>query len=312
MPVVAEVETMLSDLSKFMPADQIASLRTQLDSNTQAQDYFKGGLLRQSDYSKQADKLRKDQELRETEIAKKESEAVDLRIALEEWKSKADVSMVAKDRKMEQLESKLAKVNSRIGSLKDTYAIADEDLKDLFEGEVVNTEKKLDAANHNYITKEDFQNEATTFAKIFPKLSLELDDIRDEHKDLYGKRLSKVEAETILDKAYASGGRISVRSAWEEQFKVSDRRTEISKKDEDDRVNRRVDEQLKIKMSELNISGGGNRDDARQGSPVFKIKRDEQTEGSKQYRDQSSYVRPDSTVSKAVSAYREGKYKNAA
>ncbi len=306
MPVVTEVRGWLDDLAKTgLSVEQIKTLEETLGANEKSQQYIKESQLRQSDYSSKFEKHNKELADKAAEIAAATDKLENDRVALVEWKLSADTNIVTKQREIEKLTTRIAKASSRIASLKESYAIADEDVKDLFEeGPVaIKVETKVDG-NGSYVSREDFNKEAQTLVRTFPRLSLELDDIRDEHREIFGKRLPKDQAEAILEKAYNSGGKLSVRNVWEAECKVGDRRNEIQEAKITKRVKTEAEALYTKRMSEASLPGG-RKPDGRTGSPVFNITRDTKTSTTHGPSASETYNQPGKTVQKAVQAYRE-------
>lgn len=283
---------------------------TSLEANEKGQEYIHGSQLRQEDYNRRLDQARKEVDTKATLVAEKEQELASLQQRLVEWKTNADTSLTTKSRQIEKLETERAKVLTRLNSLRETYAIAEDDLKDLIETPADTTSKKDDRPPAgDYLTMEKFNKEAEAFARIYPKLSAELDDIRDEHRELFNKRLTN--AQELLDKAYAAGGKKTIRQIWEEENKVTERRQQLSEEAFNQRVEKEVEARYTKRLSEVSLPGGGNSASRKEHSPVFDIKKTVVKPEGDQTPAPERYNRPQETVMKAVQAHREGKYKDA-
>lgn len=311
MPMTPEVKSWADGLiASGVPAGEVNALVASLEANDKGQEYIRSSQLRQEDYNRQLDKSRKELESKARMVTDKEAELADLQERLTSWKSNADASLSTKAKQIEKLETERTRVLARLNSLRETYAIAEDDLKDLMEAPVV-----TDKVDNNkppvgdYLTMEGFQKEATKFAQVYPLLSVELDDLRDEHKELFGNK--RPDMKSLMDKAYASGGKKTIRQIWEEEYKVADRRQELAQKAFDDKVNSEVETRLTKRMSEMSLPGGGSTTRKGEGSPVFSLKKTAAPERSEKTQTETSYNRPMDTVMKAVTAHREGKYKDA-
>lgn len=299
-------------IASGIPADTVKTLITSMEGSEKAQEYIRGNQLRQSDYSSKMNAAQKDLEKRAQDIATKESEVQTLQQRLIEWKRDADALTTNKSRKIEELETKLTKMTTRLGSLKEAYQIAEEDLADLTDvsppaAVVTRGGGGAPPDTPSYLTREDFNREAASLLREFPKLSAEIDDIRDDHKELFGKRLPREKAFELLQRSMDSNGKLSARAAWEQEFKVGDRRTEIAEAERKEWERKiREDERTKV-LSEAPPTSGpaGHRGE---GSPVFKLQR--QAPPAPDQRSAADiYNQPGAAVQRAVEAYRAGKYR---
>ena len=108
-----------------------------------------------------------------------------------------------------------------------------------------------------YLTEDDFNRHVTSLGQQWGTATsasqAQLHDIAEEHRELFGSRISggmtqlDSEWKEARDKRRYSG---SIKQFWEEKYKVPDKRESTRHEAEEKRINAAVDERFKAKMSE--------------------------------------------------------------
>jgi hypothetical protein len=170
-------------------------------------------------------------------------------------------------RDLAQNKVSVATANARLKHLKQHYNLSDDDVPDIPDmiethqkGRVVDTSTDLDKRFA------DFEKKLTSYItdRLVPELGgmAQLDivwnDIRDEHRELTGKRLTAKEAQELLneaDKRGRAGKPISLKLLWEEKYDAS----ALREKHHDDALEKKLrdrwDTEQTAKISEAAMQG---------------------------------------------------------
>ena len=148
---------------------------------------------------------------------------------------------------------------------------------------------------------DDVNQQFGRLANMALELPAILDDLRDEHHDLFGKRLN---TQDIVKEIQARAGTrgntktLDPRAIWEELHKVPERRAEVEKKKFDDAIKSAEQRGREAALSEQLIPG--SQTVPGRHAPVF---------GEKGRDSVLKRPQPQSTVHAAASAFRSGKYR---
>jgi len=90
------------------------------------------------------------------------------------------------------------------------------------------------------------------------KLDIEWDDIRDQHKELTGKRMSAKEQNELVNEATrrgTAGHPTSLRTLWEEKYDVAGLRQKVHDENLEKKLREKWDTEQKAKISEAAMQG---------------------------------------------------------
>lgn len=182
-------------------------------------------VMMRADYSRKSDELKK-QEQKNTEYY----------TSVTGWKADADETYQQTKRDLEAANNNLAIIRNRVNTLKTSYAIDDEDLKDLNLAEgtaaaaaAANTSAAAAAAaaaagNSGYLPKEQYERDVNTFRGEFPFIPAILNDVNNKHMALFGKPIENQEA--LVDEALKTKRDIKTLAA--EKYGFAAREKEIA------------------------------------------------------------------------------------
>lgn len=242
-------------------------LEEKLAANDAAATAFIGGFMRNGDYTRKAQALATDRGLLD-----QERRAYDGQIA--QYKQLLEAAEAEKTTIMRDLAShkvSVATANARLKHLKQHYSLSDDDVPDIPDqietfqkGRVVDTSADLDRKFADF--EKSIEKKLTTYIseRLVPELGgmAQLDivwnDIREEHRDLTGKRLSAKEQQELLneaDKRGRAGRPISLKALWEEKYDASS----LREKHHDDALTKKLrqqwDDEQTAKRSEEALAG---------------------------------------------------------
>jgi len=297
MALSTETQSWLEALAKEgnLSAELLTQLRTAAEANPKADEFLKGSVLRQNDYSRQMAEVQKAKAAAEAaaaEVAAKDAAVAKYQTDLAGWKAGADKSLEAALKAKEAAEAKLLRASSKLQAVAVRYGVAEDEIK-LEDGQPVEqTKPQFD--DSLYARKDDIAKGVRDAAL----LDATIHDLDVEHQELFGKRIAN--SQSLVQEALASGK--TLRSYWEEKFKVNDRRGEIA----ENNIKARIDEAVKANEAKILSAAGlphatpGLRTDLN-GSPVLShaaetVKQNGQTPIG-------------GGISAALAAFQSGKYK---
>ncbi len=297
MALTKEVQDWLNDLKKEggLTDEQVTAISAASD-NPKAQEFIKGSVLRQSEFSKKyaafdAEKAKFDKTV--TDLATKEAAVTKFQAELGTWKAGAEENYKKALSEREKAESLAQAALARMKTVAETYGLPEDTYK--FEGAAPVPDpkvKEFDASQ--YVRREDVLKHVQESAL----LDAMIHDIAVKHQVLFGAPLT--DAVALVQEAMSQNK--SLTGYWEEKYKVVDKRKEVDELS----IKKRIDDAVAAKETELRStlaidSGiGSSRPDVT-GSPLFK---------------ENALPRPTGSespsgggVSAALAAFNAGKYK---
>lgn len=237
-------------------ADLATLLTEKLSANDAAATAFMAGFMRNKDYTQKSQSLADDRRTLDGQV--------------EQYRSLLEAAETEKAAVMKELAThkvSVAEAHARLKHIKDTYRLSDDDVpefKDLVstshKGKVVDNSADIDQK------LAAFKKEMGDYIsqKLVPELGgmAQLDivwsDIRDEHRELTGKRLTAKEQQELLaeaDKRSRAGRPISLKALWEEKYDAP----ELRQKQHDEALTKEVrakwDAEQAAKRSEEAMQG---------------------------------------------------------
>ena len=226
-------------------------LREKYSKNDTAAAAFVGGFTRTADYTRKTQALSGDKKKYEDQIAlyQQNLEA-----------SEADKAKVMRDLANQKVT--VAQANARLQAVKDTYQLGDDDIPPM--GDLIDTRK----TGKVHDSTADLDERFTAFEKKFeekitktllPELAgmTDLDiiwaNMRDEHHELTGKRLTAAEQRDIL-KVARDGGR-KLTDVWEEKFAIGDQRKKVERDGIEKELRAKWDAEMTAKRSQEAMEG---------------------------------------------------------
>lgn len=194
-------------------------LRQKMKDNDNMAAAFMGGYMRNRDYTQKSQSLADDRRVIEGQ--------------LEQYRAQLEAVESEKGKLLKDLgdhKISIAQANTRLKHLKDTYALSDEDVpafQDLIDtsrrGRPVDSSADID---QKFAA---FKKEMQTYLseKLVPelggmaRLDIVWSDIRDEHRELTGKKLSAKDQDELLneaDRRNRAGRPTSLKALWEEKY----------------------------------------------------------------------------------------------
>lgn len=203
-----------------------ALLDEKLSANDAVATQFLSGFMRNRDYTSKTQALAEERRNMEGERGTLQGQVEQYRQLLES--AEADKTKVLKDLAAHKVT--VAQAHARLKHIKDTYQLSDDEVPafaDLIDtrtsGKPVDSSSDLDA---RFAAFEQKMTQYVT-QKLVPELGgmAQLDivwsDIRDEHRELTGKRLTAKEQQELLneaDRRGRAGKPISLKALWEEKY----------------------------------------------------------------------------------------------
>lgn len=240
-----------------------ALLEQKLLANDATATQFLSGFMRNKDYTQKSQTLADERRNMEGDRRTLEGQVEQYRQLLEA--AETDKAKVLKDLATHKVT--VAQAHARLKHIKETYQLSDDDIPqfvDLIDtkhsGRPVDSSADIDAK------LSAFRQEMTKYLteKLVPELGgmAQLDivwsDIRDEHRELTGKRLSAKEAQELLteaDKRGRGGRPISLKALWEEKYDASNLRMKKHDDDLGKELRSKWDAEQQAKRSEEAMQG---------------------------------------------------------
>lgn len=278
-----DVDNWLSELQKAgnLSPEVTASMKTAL-GNPEVVKVLEGNQLRQSDYSRAMN-----------ELATKEQAAVKLQGELVAWRNDAEAKLKAAGLTVAQERQERAKIEVALKTAAETYNLDLTSLGLPAPDQTKPAPAKETPTNPDYMLKKDWETEAASIRGKFPFLPALIHDLSVEHQALFGKPLA--DSQGLVRKALETGK--DIKTVWEEENKVAERRTQITEEAVTARINTAVQKREAELRSELQLPPTPRADSR---SPVLAdYKPPSDQESNKQ----------ESVVDRAVSAWQEHKYR---
>lgn len=272
-----------------LPEKQRKKVEADLAADPEYAEAVGQGVLAQSDYTRGIQEARAKQ-LEAEELSKK---LLTQKAGLDKYyeENVGKVDQILKEN--EKLKGKAVAYETRMERLRTKYGFDAEEIKDLIEtktgegdgaGSGTKPENLESGANvggkgqdrKQYVDHDTFNqslNSTTSLAAQFT-------DIKDDHAELFpGQRLNFSDEKTgLLARAqkYAADHpdeEVTLRSFWEQEYKVAERRAALAAEEFDKKVNDTVEERWKEKVSEAARNGvnfdGRSPGRASEGSPLL-------------------------------------------
>jgi hypothetical protein len=259
-------------------------------------------VLARADYSRSMDKLKADEAALKADFAKKiadeEKKTLDYSTSVGNWKKEKETVLVEATRKREEAEARLTAVQAKMKEIAPTYGIPEDQLSSIMTP-VVTTERRdppKDPDTGKFVSAETFNSTVLNYAKL-PGIIVTLER---EHMRLFGPDSEMPDWTAMIEAGKP------LKQAWEEKYKVPERRAAIAKDIHDKEISeaeKRGAEAARSKFLAENPSGNGVvRRDSDHGSPVLAtIKR--QNEAREGFKDEGR------GVAAAVAAFQNGTYR---
>lgn len=240
-----------------------ALLEEKISANDAAATQLVGGFMRNKDYTTKTQALADERRTLEGERNTLSGQVEQYRQLLEA--AEADKAKVLRDLAAHKVT--VAQAHARLKHIKETYQLSDEDVPNF--GDLIDTKasgKPVDSSADLDARLAAFETKMTKYItdKLVPELGgmAQLDivwsDIRDEHRELTGKRLSAKEQQDLLaeaDRRGRAGKPISLKALWEEKYDAPSLR--MKKHDEELVKEHRAkwDAEMQAKRSEEAMAG---------------------------------------------------------
>lgn len=240
-----------------------ALLEQKLLSNDDSATRFLGGFMRNKDYTSKTQALASDRQTMADEKKMLDGQVQQYRQLLEA--AEADKANVMKQ--LQQHKIDVATANARLKHIKQTYQLSDDDIPSIPDQiETYQTKKVVDNSVDIDEKLNAFEKKITDYLtqRLVPELGgmAQLDivwnDIRDEHRELTGKRMTAKEAQELLNEADRRGraGRpISLKGLWEEKYDAPALRQKHHDEDFEKKLREKWDTEQKAKISEAAMQG---------------------------------------------------------
>ncbi|HYT09005.1 MAG TPA: hypothetical protein VEL77_15275 [Rugosimonospora sp.] len=227
MPVDAQLLEQTIQEAVHGDAELAALLKQKLAANDSLAASFTGGFTRTADYTRKSQALADDRNRLAEDRKKIEGQMEQYRTALEA--AETEKAKILRD--LAQHKVTTAEAQARLQAVKETYQLSDEDIppmRDLIATR--KTEKPQDSTADLDARLDAFRKdfEKTIAERLLPELSSMTDldiiwaNMRDEHRELTGKRLSADDQRAILKEAREKGRKLV--DVWEEKFAIPDAR----------------------------------------------------------------------------------------
>jgi len=257
MPV--DKELLKATIKESMAGDEELQLllEQKLSQNDNIANAFLSGFMRNRDYTQKTQGLADDRRTYEQQI--------------DQYKQMLEAAEGEKARVLKDLAShkvNVATANARLKHIKDTYQLSDDDIPNMPDLiQTTHTRKPVDSSDMDIDAKlAAFKADIGKYLteKLVPELGgmAQLDivwsDIRDEHRELTGKRLSAKEAQELLteaDKRSRAGRPISLKGLWEEKYDAPALRQKHHDTGLEKELRAKWDAEQQAKLSEAAMAG---------------------------------------------------------
>lgn len=275
--------------------------------------YIEGNQLRQDEFSRKLDDVKK----KEEDLAKAITEENKFHTELAGWKKGSEKRLADAVAAREAAERRLQTARDKAKEIATEHDIPAETLEALFEGVAAtpnNNEPPARREPENTdpdlapVTVGAFRAEARAYARFAALIP----SLEREHYRLFGENAAAPDWEKMIEETVAARGAKTIKQVYEETFKVSEKREEIRNKEIDTRIATARQEAADAERAKIladNPSlGVTTRGNERQGSPVLEHARKQAVAAAAA----GGTARPATAVSPvaaAVEAFNQGKYK---
>jgi outer membrane murein-binding lipoprotein Lpp len=244
-----------------------AFLEQKMLANDKIATQFLGGFMRNKDYTQKNQALATDRQTIEADRKTMEDKMEQFRQLLEA--AEVEKAKVLKDLAQHKID--VATSQARLKHIKQTYQLSDDDIPNIPDQiETFQTRRPVDTSTDIDTKladfKKDFKDDITKYLaeKLVPELGgmAQLDiiwaDIRDQHRELTGKRMSAKEAQELFneaDRRGRAGKPISLASLWEEKYDVPALRQKHHDEDLSKKLRADWDAEQAAKLSEAALAG---------------------------------------------------------
>jgi len=308
MVLLSEVEQFIVD--QGLTAEQATRMRQIYEEAPSAQEKVKGGVLRQSDYSKymnDVDKSKKDLEAKQAKL-----DAEFARLAA--YGADADGKVLAAQRAVEAAEAKVVKATNRAKRWAETYGVPEEEVTEVF-GAAGTTETKTTPAppqnpDDAPMTMAEFKRQVKEAMPQLAKIGSLADGIMVEHYNLFGKFPDAKDMDAVIEGSLKSGRPLTEFAA--EHYKFAEKRDALKEAKIEEKYKKQYEETLNTRLSEAHLPTSTR--PAPQGAKIFNVKPaapavTSTTPAAPSRVEHANSVRNQmSTVQKAANSWREGKY----
>ncbi len=201
---------------------------------------LKDSVMMRPDYSRAMNKLSET----EKALKAKEDQILAHETELVGWKGEADKTLKKYQDDLERLQQDHFKAQQKLKSVGETYGIDATELG-------INGEVKVPVVQTNqpkYVTEDEYKK-AVTDVMQFPLVAAEIADLQAEHSELFGKSLRN--SKDLVAKALKE--KKTLRDTWLAEYKVEDKRKEMSEKDVTDRIELARKEERQKVLSEVKM-----------------------------------------------------------
>lgn len=256
MPIKPELKEWMDRLPISEEAKKLLSPELEKDD---VQNKFFETMVPRSTYSKDLDK--KDQEARQ-QIENERKAALAAKQSYEtfqqneqkkvnDWYAKNNAQLVAEQNQRKAYEAKLADLVRQ--------GLIDPEEATVAKQEFIQQQQAAQppAETKKYVSKEDLESTiGGTYIQNARNIA-KINDIADAHFDLFGTRLSRDElVQATLDANEGSKKVVTIEEVWAKKYGVAEKRAELQKLAEEQRIKAAVEEAVVRDRSERAIEGG--------------------------------------------------------
>lgn len=245
---MANLQAWLEEASKRagLSSEEVANLNAVFGKNEKLANYVEESGLRQSDYDRKMNTLKAEHQARLEEIAEKERQADQFAARNGEWYNENNAKFQKTQKELEALRVKEATLVTKMKSVAERYGVPEEELEIPVSAAPVTPAAAVPAFD---ATKFMGRDEAMEFGRNLPIVTAELNEIAEDHRDLFGKALRNQKG--IIEKALKVGK--SIRQVWEEENGVAERRTKLAAEARQREIDEAVNAAVTKTRSELNL-----------------------------------------------------------
>ena len=238
-------------------------LHQKMLANDQIATAFLSGYMRNKDYTQKTQGLADERRTLEEQKRTTDGQLEQYRQLLEA--AETDKAKVLKDLASHKVS--VAEAHARLKHIKQVYQLSDDDIPNMPDLiDTSTTRRPVDTSTDIDTKLAQLEQRITKYVadKLIPELGgmAQLDivwsDIRDEHRELTGKRLTAKQSQELLDEAdkrSRAGKPISLKALWEEKYEVSN----LRQKHHDDEIVKehraKWDAEQQAKLSEAALAG---------------------------------------------------------
>jgi hypothetical protein len=297
-----ETQSWLDGLLKegSLPAETVASLRAAAESNPATEEYIRGSVLRQSDYSKgrtEIDEAKKAADKAIAEAAQAKADADEYKVQLQGWKAGAEPEYNRALTAEADARGKAVAATERLKAIAKAYGV---DESQLGLEPVVDKSKEPAAGTDlsGYLKADEFDARLKKTVAESALIDASIHDLDMEYFNLTGKHLTNAAA--LVTEAITSGK--NLREFAEGKLNLPKLRSDAAEKTVQERIDREVAEKVAAALSDPGRAQAGGRGDEPR-SPIF---------GRKEALPMPAVIDAGAGgggVSAAMAAYQTGKFK---